>query len=120
MPALKTAHLYWALPSCLWPLPRPIAPDGFDLKWAPARRQPRWLRPVGQVLRDRRQQTLGGKGNLVDGTLERHMMLARRLAKTAHLPDELPRGGADLVVAGENLSEAQRLGASVPATTIRE
>src|ERR1700730_474044 len=85
-------------------------------------RQPRVLRSPagGQILRDRFEQALGGESDLVHGPLESHLMLARWFAKTAHLPHELPRGRADLLISGDNFGMTQGLDASAHATTIRE
>jgi len=57
----------------------------------------------GQVLRDGSEQALRGNGDLIHGALESQLMLTRRLAKPAHLANELPGGSADLLLAGDHV-----------------
>src|SRR5919108_617749 len=78
--------------------------------------QPCLLRVVvsrpGQVPRDAVEQTVRRQADLIDRHLERGFMPARRLAEPAHLAHELPGGGPDLIIGGDNVGVTQSLDAS--------
>src|SRR6185436_652941 len=72
-------------------------------------------RPSASADRHAIEEATGRRRDLVDGGVERLLVLAGRLPVPAHLPHELQRGGADLFLGGDLIRPTERLDASAHA-----
>ena len=94
---------FGATPVTAYPLPGQNALPLLPLPWL-ARF------PVTGLCRDRHRLDEGACGlvNLLDGEVERSLVVLRRGAEPAHLPDKLHGGGPDFLVGGRRIEIEER------------
>src|SRR5437773_11152300 len=85
--------------------------SGGEARERPLARLARFLFAVlwRRVNLERHDETGGGRGHLVDGAIERLLIVARGFGGAAQLADELERRGSDLVGGGGRLEVGEGL-----------